>query len=68
MYDPAAPSGPNGEQVSARVQLERWWGTAFREAKLSLEDLLPYRVRVAWRVTREWQWQQYERIEAEVLR
>ncbi len=37
----------------APVQSREVWARAFMEEKLTLEDLLPYRIRAAWRIVRE---------------
>ncbi|MFG0317742.1 MAG: hypothetical protein ACF8XB_10750 [Planctomycetota bacterium JB042] len=47
------PPGPDGDAIRKRMALERWWADAFREAKLTPADLHPFRLRVAWRVSRE---------------
>lgn len=47
------PTVPDDDIVRRRITIEQWWGQAFADAKLSVADLLPYRVRIAWRVTRE---------------
>ena len=50
---PKTSNAPDDDIVRRRITIEQWWGQAFADAKLSVEQLLPYRVRLAWRVTRE---------------